>query len=120
MFKQYGILHTNLSVDESMVPYFGRHTCKQFIRGKPIRFGFKLWVISSSTGVPYNVSIYQGKEQVGSNEPLGTRVVKEAISAYALSNQHVFFDNFFTSCSLIRELGDKGISATGTIRKNLV
>ncbi|CAI6371246.1 unnamed protein product [Macrosiphum euphorbiae] len=29
------------SIDESMVPYFGRHGCKQFIRGKPIRFGFK-------------------------------------------------------------------------------
>jgi len=30
------------SIDESMVPYFGRHGCKQFIRGKPIRFGFKI------------------------------------------------------------------------------
>ena len=42
IFKQFGILHNNLSVDESMVPYFERNSCKQFIRGKPIRFGFKL------------------------------------------------------------------------------
>jgi len=27
------------SIDKSMIPYFGRHGCKQFIRGKPIRFG---------------------------------------------------------------------------------
>ena len=33
----------DLSIDESMIPYFGRHGAKQFIRGKPIRFGFKVW-----------------------------------------------------------------------------
>ena len=30
------------SVDEMMVPYYGRHSSKQFIRGKPIRFGYKV------------------------------------------------------------------------------
>ena len=29
-FQRYGIFHENLSIDESMVPYFGRHSCKQF------------------------------------------------------------------------------------------
>ena len=35
-----------VSIDESMVPYFGRHRCKQFMRNKPfsldIRFGLLL------------------------------------------------------------------------------
>ena len=30
------------SVDETMVPYFGRHSSKQYIRGKPIRYGYKV------------------------------------------------------------------------------
>lgn len=30
------------SVDEVMIPYFGRHSSKQFIHGKPIRYGFKV------------------------------------------------------------------------------
>lgn len=30
------------SVDESKVPYFGRHSLKQFIRGKPIRHDYKI------------------------------------------------------------------------------
>lgn len=34
----------NHSVEEAMVLYFGRHGCKQFIRGKSIRWGYKLWV----------------------------------------------------------------------------
>ena len=34
----------NYSVDEIMIPYFGNHSCKQFIRGKPVRFGYKVKV----------------------------------------------------------------------------
>ena len=29
-FQRYGIFHENLIIDQSMVPYFGRHLCKQF------------------------------------------------------------------------------------------
>jgi hypothetical protein len=38
---QFGIFtHNNLSIDEQMVPYFGRHSAKMFIKSKPVRFGF--------------------------------------------------------------------------------
>lgn len=32
-------------IDELMVPYFERHGSKQFIRGKPIRWGYKLQIM---------------------------------------------------------------------------
>ena len=35
----------NYSIDETMVSYFGRHSAKQFIRGKPVRFGYKVTII---------------------------------------------------------------------------
>ena len=35
-------LDQNLSVDESMVPYYGRRRTKQLIRGKSMRFGYEL------------------------------------------------------------------------------
>ena len=41
---------TELSVDESIIPYYGRHGAKQFIKGKPIRFSFKLWVLAKPKG----------------------------------------------------------------------
>lgn len=47
-----------LSVDESMIPYYGRHGYEQFIRGKPIRFGFKFWSLSSPTGNIYHMEPY--------------------------------------------------------------
>ena len=31
----------HLALDEAMIEYFGRHGCRQCIRNKPVRFGFK-------------------------------------------------------------------------------
>ena len=33
----------HVRIDESMVPYFGKHGAKQYIHSKPITFGFILW-----------------------------------------------------------------------------
>lgn len=49
-----------LNYDESMVKYFVRHSCKQFIREKPIRFGLKAWCINTSAGYLVNFDFYQG------------------------------------------------------------
>ncbi|KAF2900296.1 hypothetical protein ILUMI_05891 [Ignelater luminosus] len=49
-FRQHGRLQESLSIDESMIPYYGKHYAKQFIRGKPIRFGFENWAICNSSG----------------------------------------------------------------------
>ena len=38
------------SIDESMIPYYGRHGCKQYIRGKSIRFGCKFWCEATRHG----------------------------------------------------------------------
>ena len=58
---QFGVFTEHLSIDEQMVPYFGQHSCKMFIRGKPIRFGYKNWVICSDDGYPFKLIPYQGK-----------------------------------------------------------
>ena len=59
--QQFGISHEDLSIDELMVPYYGCHSCKQFISVKPVRFGYKLWVLVSAAGVPFKIEIYQGR-----------------------------------------------------------
>ena len=46
----------DLSVDESMLPYYGRNNSKQRIQNKPVRSGYKMWVsaeLSCLTGDNY-------------------------------------------------------------------
>ena len=103
-----------------MVPYYGRHSAKMFIRGKPIRFGYKIWSLCSADGYPYHLQIYRGKEPNCSRDPLGLRVVNQIVDvvlAHSVPSSHqVYFDNFFTSYRLLKELKERGVPATGTFR----
>ena len=86
-----------------MVPYFGMHSAKIFNRGKLIRFGYKNWVLASSDGYPYIFETYTGAcDTKNSSKPLGPLVVS-ALSVETLL-VIVYFDNFFTSHYLLRDL----------------
>ena len=117
---QFGCFSKHLSIDESMVPYFGGHSAKMFIKGKPIRFGYKLWSLCANDGYPYQFQIYNGRDQSKPpNMGLGEHVVKSLISVIPNPQKHEFyFDNFFTSCRLMTDLSGQNIHATGTIRSN--
>lgn len=118
---KYGIFHEKLSIDESMVPYYGRHSAKMFIKGKPIRFGYKLWGLCGNDGYPYRLELYSGKQKCQRQLPWSTLIVEQMadkiISHSSPTEHEVFFDNFFTSSTLLRSLAEKKIKATGTIRE---
>ena len=42
LFLHHGCLEEHLSIDESMIPYFGKHYVKRFIPGELVRFGFRI------------------------------------------------------------------------------
>ena len=73
----------NTSHDEAMVEYFGKHSCKQAIRNKPIRFGYKLWCQNTSSGHLIPFDPYQGKTYKGNigKNPVRTLARKSAASA---------------------------------------
>jgi len=48
VFQKAHIPEQHLSFYESMIAYYGRHGCEQFIRGKPTRFGLYASPISSA------------------------------------------------------------------------
>ena len=107
-----------------MIPYFGKHSAKQFIRGKPIRFGYKLWgVADPDDGWMLHVEPYCGsstrlpktRHGQGGNVVLG---LLDAIGAQECSE--VAFDNLFTSQGLLDDLTVKGMNGTGTLRENRV
>ncbi|KAK9721250.1 Transposase IS4 [Popillia japonica] len=72
VFLKYFVLEENINYDELMLKYFGRHGLKQFVREKPICFGYKMWSLNSSGGYLFNFGLYQGKNPrcVNSDEPL--------------------------------------------------
>ncbi|XP_042228896.1 piggyBac transposable element-derived protein 3-like [Homarus americanus] len=116
--QKHGIFHEFLSIDESMIPYRGHHSAKQFIRNKPVRFGYKMWMMCSADGYPYNFSIYCGKDK-SKKELLGYQVVMDMLQPVMNKDEHVvFFDNFFTSHALMIDLTSNGFRACGTIRDN--
>lgn len=119
-FLKFGVFHNTLCIDEMIVKYYGHHGLKQFIRGKPIRFGFKLWALCSSDGYVYSFYLYQGKERNIPNKiPMGFRVVMELMDKIDdPRGKELYFDNLFTSLSLLVSLRDMGVKASGTIRAN--
>ena len=109
------------SVDESMVQYFGFHSTKQFIKGKPIRYGFKIWTCATSDGMPAWFEPYCGTSTLLPDLGLGQgpNVVLGLVNKAGLRpGMRVTFDNLFTSTALISKLSDIGIGGTGTIRQN--
>ena len=54
----------HVSIDESMVAYFGRDGEKQYIHGKPIKFGCKLWVMATPLGYCIQFCSYAGKDTI--------------------------------------------------------
>nr|CAH7720602.1 unnamed protein product [Callosobruchus chinensis] len=59
-FKNHFIPEREIDYDGSTIECYGRHGCKQFISGKPIRFGYKAWYINKKSGYLINFEIYQG------------------------------------------------------------
>ena len=125
-FKSMAPHSQNHSIDEAMVPYFGRHGCKQFIRNKPIRYGYKFWVGATENGYIIWFEPYQGAstpiQENYQKFGLGGSVILQYSDVlktlYPEATYHFFFDNFFTNVPLLLELSSRKTMATGTIREN--
>ncbi|XP_046402080.1 piggyBac transposable element-derived protein 2-like [Ischnura elegans] len=111
---------SEFSLDEGMEPYFGRHSMKQFIRGKPIRFGYKIWCVTTSKGYLLKFSVYTGKTDRPKGISLGAQVTESMCVDFLPPGSKLFVDNFFTSLSLLEKLKESNINCIGTIRKDRI
>ena len=119
-FLQYAILDERLCVDESMIPYFERHSAKQFLRGKPIRFGNKMWCLCDRLGYLIQCDPYQGACRTYDKElGVGASVVLDLV--YELPPDvpfKIYGDRFFSSVKLAEILNSKGIGYACTVKLN--
>lgn len=109
-------LGSKYSLDEAMEPYYGRHSMKQFIRGKPIRFGFKFWCLATPEGYLLKFSPYTGKKDRIQGESLGSSVVQSICIGFIPVNSFVFIDNYFNSLELLNTMLQHNLNVIGTIR----
>lgn len=106
------------AIDEHMIRFKGQNSMKQYMKNKPISWGFKLWCrCDTETGYLFQFDIYTGKKtnkQIG----LGESVVYQLCEPLYGLDCEVYFDNFFNSPTLQLELLRKNLKACGTVRSN--
>ena len=109
-----------MNIDEAVIPYFDKRSAKQLFRGRPIRFGFKMWVLTTPLGYVLQFEAYQGARDRQNTQDLvwGGSVVIDLISEFQEeigSSYYLTFDNLFTSYNLVDCLTSKGIARIGTL-----
>ena len=108
-----------LSIDEQMIGTKSRISFIQYMPKKPKKFGIKIWALCEAlTGYCLQYQIYTGAEEGTTEKGLTSRVVLDLMKQYEEKNHHLYFDNFYTSLSLMLDLSKKNIYACGTLRTN--
>ena len=106
------------ATDEHMIKFKGQHSMKQFILLKPIKKGFKMWCRNvSTTGYLFHFDIYTGKKENREGR-LGENVVMQFFKSLVGTNFRLYFENFFTTPSLISKLKENQIYSCGTVSQN--
>jgi hypothetical protein len=107
----------NQAIDESMIRFKGRSSLRQYMRLKPIKRGYKVWIRAGESGYVNQFQIYVGKVGNDVEKNFGARVVKDLTRNIVGKGYNLYFDNLFNSVGLQKDLQDDVIYACGTFRK---
>ncbi|XP_068098284.1 piggyBac transposable element-derived protein 4-like [Hyperolius riggenbachi] len=117
--------HREIAVDESLVPFHGRLSMKQYIPSKRARCGVKIYrACESGTGYTFTFKIYEGKDSIlqpaGCPEYISTsgKIVVDLLNPLLHQGYHVYLDNFYTSVPLFKFLFSVQTGTCGTVRAN--
>ena len=112
--------HQQLLVDEAMVLFKGRSSMKQYMPQKPTKRGYKLWCLCDATnGLLYKAIVYTGATgDEGGEGGLGAKVARGLVEPLNGKGHHIYYDNFFSSVALAKEMAAKGNYTISTTRSN--
>ena len=105
---------------------YGKHSLNQCIRGKPIRFGYKVWCTNLRLGYLIDFEVYQGPQNsYRSDFGLDGSVLLKF--ADTLPNDgcnslpfHACADNYILSFKVMEEFTKREIGLTATIRSGRI
>ena len=118
-FEDNYTLGQNITIDESMIPFNGRHKYKQYIPSKPHAWGIKAFVHADSrSGYTYRLRLYFGSQTeltpaTGFNKTEQT--VLTLMDGLLGRGHHLYTDRYYTSVTLLDKLGAENTSMTGTL-----
>ena len=109
-------------IDETLVPWRGRLTFRQYIPNKTHRYGvklFKLFKLCSMVGYTWALKVYSGKSQTGEREiGLAKNVCIELKKDLIGQGRTLYVDNFYTSYELANYCLQKQTRLVGALRAN--
>ncbi|KAJ8934918.1 hypothetical protein NQ314_013108 [Rhamnusium bicolor] len=111
-------LGETIVVDETMVPFRGRLSFRQYNPSKASRYGIKLYKVCTPEGFTWNLSVYDGKsEKLGDLYIPGSTVIN--LTQDLLNEDRLIItDNYYTSIGLAKHLYQQNTNLIGTVRKN--
>lgn len=107
-----------LVIDESMIPWRGRLSFKQYIKNKTHKYGVKIYKLCTPEGYTYNSIIYSGKGENGPERNHGQVTVLKLIHGLENKSRELIADNFYSSIQLAEELLSRKTRYCGTLRAN--
>ena len=122
--KNHWILGKGITIDEAMVPFRGRSSMRFYMPLKPTKWGFKFHsLVESKTSYYYNLIFEPGKlykELIASEkDDLFTKqIVLSLLTGLENKGHKVFFDSWYASISLAKELNSRGFYFISTLRQN--
>ncbi|CAG4955706.1 unnamed protein product [Parnassius apollo] len=106
-----------LCVDESMIPFRGRVTFRQYNKSKRHKYGIKLFKVCTNPGYTLKIQVYSGKNiDIENNTP--TKIVLSLCDELLNKGHTIATDNWYTSLELAYELLKNDTHFLGTVRKN--
>ncbi|XP_055923064.1 piggyBac transposable element-derived protein 4-like [Eupeodes corollae] len=107
------------AIDEHMIKFKGHNIMKQYVKNKPVKWGFKMWCrCDPRTGYLFQFDLYTGKKQGVAEIGLGESVVLQLCNDLQNLGCEIYFDNFFNSPNLQHKLANMNIRSCGTVRSN--
>ncbi|MEL7521723.1 MAG: transposase, partial [Cyanobacteria bacterium J06553_1] len=119
-FKEVYVPEREVSVDESLFRYKGRHHAIQFCPAKRARFGLKVYKLCASSGPMSGYTsafkVYMGQDR--SEVPASMKAVIDLMDAASLFDKGytVYTDNWYSSPTLFHYLQGRRTNAVGTVR----
>lgn len=116
-FQAAVVPQDELCIDETLVPFRGRLSFRQYIKNKRHKFGIKLFKLCVNKGYTYNLSVYCGTEK-NEGQSVATGVVFSLINDLLDKGRTLYTDNYYTSVALAHALLRRNTYLVGTLRTN--